>query len=666
VSALAYAAGRQEDAASRCAGGEASIAPVWDAAARARVADAFRRSSRPYAGDTFRRVDAALLAVQGEWALAHRDACEATHLRGEQSEAILDRRMTCLARARQRLTILVGALADADAEAVDRALHATLAVDVGGCSDVAALAKVAPPPRDPAVAAEVDAIRTEAARTAVLYDVGRVQDSLAAGRALVPRARAVADAPALADALYAAERPEAAAGELPVALALLYQAADAAQTVGDDRLYALILCELGFVLGRRLEKVGEGELALRLARSAVERAGNPPELTAKLLAEEARLAHVKGDYQGALRRFSVVLAIQLARLGPDHPEVATALADVAGEQGFLGELTQARATYEQALAALVRALGPDHPRVGTLLGNFGLLLRDRGDYAAAAEASGRAIDIYEGVYGPDHLKLATLLGTFALVRLDQGRHADAGTLAQRELAIKIRHLGPDHPGTAYPIDVLAATTLAEGRLDDALTHARRALAIRERNFGPEHVLLTGTLQTMSRIYSRMGHGRRARESIERALRLQEKLLGEDHPDLVSSLVPYAQALASARRHADAARSFQRAIAIAESALGAEHPDLGVALDGHAGHLLARGRPREAIPVAERALIILDRVGASVENRASARFHLAQALWAGGVDRRRAVQVAREAEALLAPLPFAWARTELKKWLDARR
>src|SRR5262249_44828760 len=113
-----------------CDAGAALAAEVWNDAARARVRAAFA------ATEGFQRVDAALGERLARWSRAHRDACLATHVRHEQSEALLDRRMRCLGRARAEIAALVGALQTASGVGLDRAAGAAAqAGDVRSCSD---------------------------------------------------------------------------------------------------------------------------------------------------------------------------------------------------------------------------------------------------------------------------------------------------------------------------------------------------------------------------------------------------------------------------------------------------------------------------------------------------------------------------------------------------
>src|SRR5262249_11191893 len=79
-----------------CADTEYKLAGVWDEPHRRAVRAAFGNSSRSYAPATLRMVEQTLDDYTRAWSAMHRDACEATHLRREQSQELLDLRMSCL------------------------------------------------------------------------------------------------------------------------------------------------------------------------------------------------------------------------------------------------------------------------------------------------------------------------------------------------------------------------------------------------------------------------------------------------------------------------------------------------------------------------------------------------------------------------------------------
>src|SRR5262249_36641805 len=148
VGGSTYAVGRRAAAQDPCAGGDALVAPLWDEAARADTRQSFQRSRRPYSDTVFARVDGSLRGRLADWGRAHRDACEATHVRHEQSPELLDARMACLGRARLEIGALVSLLREADADALDRADAAAGGLgDVSACADLAALRDAVPAPR---------------------------------------------------------------------------------------------------------------------------------------------------------------------------------------------------------------------------------------------------------------------------------------------------------------------------------------------------------------------------------------------------------------------------------------------------------------------------------------------------------------------------------------
>ena len=62
-------------------------------------------------------------------------------------------------------------------------------------------------------------------------------------------------------------------------------------------------------------------------------------------------------------------------LGPDHPDIATSLSNLAGLYYTQGQYGQAEPLYKRSLAIREKALGPDHPNVAQILGNMAALYR---------------------------------------------------------------------------------------------------------------------------------------------------------------------------------------------------------------------------------------------------------------------------------------------------
>jgi Tfp pilus assembly protein PilF len=64
--------------------------------------------------------------------------------------------------------------------------------------------------------------------------------------------------------------------------------------------------------------------------------------------------------------------------------------------------------YRRALAIQEKALGPNHPDTANSLNNLALLLHDKGDSAGAEPLYRRALAIREKALGPDHPQTRTM------------------------------------------------------------------------------------------------------------------------------------------------------------------------------------------------------------------------------------------------------------------
>jgi hypothetical protein len=88
------------------------------------------------------------------------------------------------------------------------------------------------------------------------------------------------------------------------------------------------------------------------------------------------------------------LAIHEARFGPDHPEVAVDLNNLAQLLHDTNRLAKAEPLMRRALAIDEASLGPDHPTVATRLNNLAGLLRAANRLAEAEPLLRRQVVIF--------------------------------------------------------------------------------------------------------------------------------------------------------------------------------------------------------------------------------------------------------------------------------
>jgi class 3 adenylate cyclase/Tfp pilus assembly protein PilF len=311
----------------------------------------------------------------------------------------------------------------------------------------------------------------------------------------------------------------------------------------------------------------------------------------------------RSEAEPLLRR---ALALRERVLGPDHPDLATSLDNLAQLYGATGRPAEAEPLYQRALAVRERALGPDHPRFAESLGCLGLFYLGIGRRAEAEPLIERALATYERTLGPDHPDLAYLLSHWAWLYHKPGRHAEAEPLYRRAIAAAEQALGPEHPHVATFLRKLAWLYQDAGRPAEAEPLYRRAITIRERTLGSEHRDLAQSLIDVAGFYIDTNRFPEAEPLLERALAITERALGPEHPDLTNSLTQLAWLYEKTGRPAEAEPLLRRAIAIKERAFGPEHPDLVYPLHHLAWFYRDTSRFAEAEPLYQRALALMER------------------------------------------------------------
>jgi tetratricopeptide (TPR) repeat protein len=293
-------------------------------------------------------------------------------------------------------------------------------------------------------------------------------------------------------------------------------------------------------------------------------------------------------------------------LGPEHPEVATSLNDLAELYRTQGQYAQAGPLYQRALAIREKALGPEHPHVATSLNDLGELYHAQGQYAQARPLYQRALAIREKTLGPEHPHVATSLNDLAGLHYAQGRYAQAEALYQRALAILEKALGREHPHVAYSLSNLALLYYNQGQYTKAEPLYQQALEIAEQALGPEHPHVATSLNNLALLYSKQGRYAQAETLYQRALEIAEQALGPEHPDVAQTVNNLAGLCRAQGRYAQAEAFYQRALETLEKALGPEHPKMATGLNNLAELYRIQDRYTRAEALYQRALTILEK------------------------------------------------------------
>ncbi|MCH9680649.1 MAG: serine/threonine protein kinase, partial [Deltaproteobacteria bacterium] len=162
-----------------CTGGEPRLEAAWNDTRRGEIQTAFTQVDAEFAQASLTTVVDELDAYATQWRDGYRDACEATHVRHEQSTALLDRRMICLSGRLAAMDATAGLLAHADREAVTHSVRAATGLpSLEECARTDHLMARFAPPEDPATAKAVEDIRGSLARAQALGLTGQVNAGL--------------------------------------------------------------------------------------------------------------------------------------------------------------------------------------------------------------------------------------------------------------------------------------------------------------------------------------------------------------------------------------------------------------------------------------------------------------------------------------------------------
>jgi tetratricopeptide (TPR) repeat protein len=179
------------------------------------------------------------------------------------------------------------------------------------------------------------------------------------------------------------------------------------------------------------------------------------------------------------------------RLSPHLDEVIAAANELKIEGDALGVILDRlgrwlfyQAGYNRAEPLLRRSLsideksyGPEHPNVAIRLNNLALLLRDTNRREEAEPLMRRALAIDEKSYGPEHPAVATRLSNLALLLQDTNRREQAEPLMRRALAIEEKTYGLEHPNVARDLNNLAQLLKDTNRLEETEPMMRRVVVI---------------------------------------------------------------------------------------------------------------------------------------------------------------------------------------------
>ena len=604
--------------ARRCRQGASRIDAVWTPERRAALNAHVTAIPSPYASDTVRVVDEAFDRFARDWREMHVEACEATRVRGEQSDQLLDLRVQCL---EARLTGFAAAIHSIEQLTNDELENAPRVVQVGGlaaCADTKSLANTTPPPASSDDQAKVVAIRAALADVTAQTDLGRAKLVLTAAGQAVTDARTLGWRPLEAEALLAL----GTAQERTAAPAAAQTLADAALAAEAGRSDPTLVAALGTMATQKTDNAPkQARELIRRARAVLERLADP-DMTARIDLTEASLFVVEATPEKALALMDA-LVVRRGKRG-DHIDL------VAQERrgqalNALGRLKEALAAYEAVCAGREALDGRQHPLSLVALKNVAAMKDALSDYEGARAVLTDVLVRSKENFGEVHPTVARALVNLANSWFHQGRSTEAIPLYEKALAL-FEQLSPEPSmPKAMTIGNLSSALSDVGRKDEAMALQQKSIDMLEKVLGPEHPEYAYALASFAGMQRSNKHLPEGIATLEKALAIQRKVLPKNHPDLGISLFLLADMRNVEGKPQVSRQLAQEALEIDRLTVGPEGNETGAVESFIAGLDLALGQAAQALPVFERVRQAYDATGNQSIESALNHLKLAQAL-----------------------------------------
>jgi tetratricopeptide (TPR) repeat protein len=495
-----------------CAGGAALLAGVWDDERHAAVRTSLLATNEPSAPGALRGVERALGRFVETHGRMYREACEATRVRGEQSEELLDLRMACLAQRRQEVVAIVEPMTHADTDVVRHAVGAAESVDLAPCADLEGLRAPEQLPSAPDARARVTAAYAAVARAGALYLFGKTAAAVEDSARALAQARETGYGPVVARALITRGDCFLQHGDAREGHEAFVEAELVADEAHDDRARASAATQDAYALGDLLRDHDGALRASARAFAVIRRAHLSNVLVARLLSTEAQIQLDLGRPAQAMSIMEPAWAIMAASADADSIDAAWNEHNLGYHLMQVWRLEEGLARVHHARTVLEAALGSEHPQVGHMLTTEGAValwdpelcpeaipvlerarvitpagtmhrlyaLQNLGacrmmgpDYAAGRAILDEAIAGAHKLYGADSEIEMQFQGIIAMTARRVGRYADA-TTAARELVRLVEKLRGPSLDLVDSLTEAARIAALDGRTADAAADLTRA------------------------------------------------------------------------------------------------------------------------------------------------------------------------------------------------
>ncbi len=230
-----------------------------------------------------------------------------------------------------------------------------------------------------------------------------------------------------------------------------------------------------------------------------------------------------GDFPASERHARRALALQVARVGPDHPDALAVIPALSSALDFTDRSAEALPLARRAWEVANRTLGPDHVVTCELTAAVASAMDSQSppDLAESVRWHRRSCELHARTLGPEARETLIERSNLGIALMEAGETAEAEAVFGEVLAARRRSFGDEHPDTLVAIANVGVLLERQGRVQDAIPHFERLVEVSRRVLGPHHPSTLLRLRNLATSYFKLEHfadGERAsREAYEGCL-----------------------------------------------------------------------------------------------------------------------------------------------------
>ncbi|MEM8483944.1 MAG: serine/threonine-protein kinase [Bacteroidota bacterium] len=345
-----------------------------------------------------------------------------------------------------------------------------------------------------------------------------------------------------------------------------------------------------------------------------------PEVKGEMLATLGRVYRELGSFEKADSLLFQALKVREEVNGPDHPDIATSLYNLAWLKRLTEEFDEADSLYRRSYDMRVRLFGPKHLDVAESALGLGILHNDRAAYDTAISYYNEALAIYDEEYDdPNHSDVLTLQNNLATMYSATDNVQLAESLYTEVLESRRVTLGEQHPHFALSLANLGAQKLDQAEYEIADSLFGEALEVYIHNYGFNHAESASVMVRKAVAKQSLGAYLEADSLFATALEIQKVIFGEVDSRVGSTMYNMARLRMVYGDYAGAERMYRSVMEIDRKTLGEEHVYIALNLDYLGQALLEQGKTELALAYSDRATAMLMKLVGNEHRSTAASF-----------------------------------------------